>query len=587
MYTHGTYRSIQQRLRLALHPRLGAGNFFWHAWAVAGDRERPIVYHPDTADPHWDSNEIDGLSLSDLRSSVLGHAHWYRERGIGPGDRVGVYTRDGLLTFVDHIAITSLGAVAVHANPKLPAETAADYFERAQPSILTGDSERVAAANAARLDGASARPPLVADARMLDAEASAPPDQMPDHPFRHAGSDLVMLCHSSGTTGRPKATMFGHRSFFIGKRERLFSFPSLRSDRLLTALPHSHSAGISYLMLTVLLGIPTFVLDDTSGPAVARAMNRFLPTTVIGFPSTLADLPTGDLSPEAARTVHTWMGMGDASHERHIRPLLEIGRRRTRDGWIDGSRYLDGLGSSEMGMVLFSTVHTPESSRYGRTIGRPSRVVRQAAALDESGRELGPGQAGLLGVRTPSVTPGYWADPELTERSRLAGYWLTGDIASRDADGTWHHLDRTPDVIRSASGPIYSLPIEEVVLLATGAADAAVIAADDSRRVGSVPIAVVRFRNGPPAAAAALLRRCNDQLGAAGQERLRALVVAAGPDDFPVGVTGKALKRELRERHHALLSSPDRPGVALDQEPAGTVEPAPAGAAAGGAGHGA
>jgi len=574
MYILGTQRSIAQRVRLALHPRLGAGNFFWHAWRVARDRERPIVFHPDVSNRRWGEERIDGLSLADLRSSVIRHAHWYRTRDVGPGARIGVYTRNGLLTLVHHVAITSLGAVAVHANPGLPAETAADYFDRARLAGLVGDADLVAAVSAAPWPaGASARPPLVGDVRTVDAEARPPTSPMDGHPYRHAESDLVMLSHSSGTTGRPKATMFGHRSFFVGKRERLFTFPSLRGDRLLTALPHSHSAGISYLMLSLLLGLPAYVLDDTSGPAVATAMNRFLPTVVMGFPMTLADVPIAELSREARRSVHTWMGMGDASHERHIRPLLAVGRRRVDGGWAEGSRYLDGLGSSEMGMVLFSTVHTPESSSYGRFIGRPAKVVLEAAALAEDGRVLEPGQPGLLGVRTPSVTPGYWEDPELTRRSRLNGFWLTGDVASGHADGTWRHLDRTPDVIRTAGGPVYSLQLEEEVLLATGASDAAVVAVDDPDREGaSAPAAVVMLPDGRAGGADAnaeeLLRRCNGRLQAAGLARLRALVVAAGRDDLPVGVTGKALKRELRARHRGLLRGPGGPGTAfVDRAP--------------------
>jgi acyl-CoA synthetase (AMP-forming)/AMP-acid ligase II len=325
---------------------------------------------------------------------------------------------------------------------------------------------------------------------------------------------------------------------------------------MLSALPHSHSAGISYLSLAMMLGLPTLMIDDPSGAAVAAAMNIFRPTVVIGFPISLADLPIDALSQGARETVHTWMGMGDASHERHIRPLVAIGSH--------GSTYVDGLGSSEMGMVLFKHAYTAQSTRYGRIIGRPVRVVSRAAVLDERGNELPDGQAGLLGVRTPSVTPGYVNKPGLTEQARSGGYFLTGDVVRRDADGTWYHLDRTPDVISTAAGPVHSLPLEEIVLTETGAFDAAVTAVNDPASGNkSRPIAVVLFKD-EAASPGDVLERCNLALEREGLATLAAVVVTVDRAELPVGVTGKVLKSLLRERHQHLLSEPVQPGTAFD-----------------------
>jgi long-chain acyl-CoA synthetase len=573
MYILDTHRPVVQRVRLAALSELGAGNFFWHTCALAPDLDRPLLFHPNVADPEWKSAELPAHTLRSMRSTVIRYADWYRRRGISEQCRVGVYTRDGLLTLLHHIALTSIGAVAVHVNPNMAPGSAAEYFQRTQISALVGDTDLTAQVSSAapQVTGSDARP-LVVDVQSLDMEATPPPGPLPDFPYRHSDAELIMLCHSSGTTGRPKATMFTHRSFFIGKRERLFTFPSRRSDRMLSVLPHSHSAGISYLMLALLLQLPTLVLDESGGAAVATAMNRFRPTVVLGFPSTLAGIPLSALSPPATRAVHTWIGMGDASHESHIRPLLRVGRRPVRGGWQEGSRYLDGLGSSEMGMVLFSRVHTLGTSTYGRAIGRPARVVRDAAALDDRGRKLPAGEAGALGVRTPSATPGYWDDPDLNTRSLRRGYFLTGDVVRQGADGQWYHLDRVPDVIQSASGPVYSLPLEEVVLLATGAFDAAVIGVDDPRTPGtSCPVAVVLFQEDGYPEPGRLLPACNDALRQAGLTTLRAFVVAAGRHDLPVGVTGKVRKVELRRRHRTLLSDPPSPGVAV--APPGAAEP--------------
>ncbi|MQS06117.1 class I adenylate-forming enzyme family protein [Streptomyces alkaliphilus] len=565
MFLFGTHRSVAQRLRLHADRDLGAGNFFWHAWRVARDRDRPLLFHLDASSLSRATGEPRGMSLNDLRVATIRYAHWYRDRGVRPGAHVGLHTRDGLLGLIHHIAITSLGAAAVHCNPRMAPATAAEYFLRTRTTVLVGDGDLLKGlADAWASDAPGQITPEVADIAALTATASPPPRPMPDFPYRHTGDDLIMISHSSGTTGRPKAPVFHHGPFFAGKRERLWSFPSLRSDRLLTALPHSHSAGISYLSLALLLGIPTLILDDPGGEAVAKAINLFRPTTVLAFPLSLAEIPTEKISPEAARYIHTWHGMGDASHERHIRPLIALGRRTEKGRALNGSRYLDGLGSSEMGMVLFKQVHTPETSRYARHIGTPAKVVRKAAVLDERGRELPDGQAGRLGVQTPSVTAGYLDEPNLTEESTVNGYFLTGDIMRRDSDGTWYHLDRTPDVIHTVDGPVHSLPSEEVVLLATQAMDTAVVAVDDPDSPGhSRPLAVLLFADGAERDAARLLDVCNAALALEGLAPLGGLLLAADRSELPVGVTGKVLKRLLRDRLRTALSHAGDPALAV------------------------
>ncbi|MFC9288273.1 class I adenylate-forming enzyme family protein [Streptomyces sp. NPDC057052] len=565
MFLLGTHRSVAQRLRLHADRDLGAGNFFWHAWRVARDRDRPLLFHPDVSSPTWATDEPRAMSLDDVRVAAIRYAHWYRGRGVRPGTHVGLHTRDGLLGLIHHIAITSLGAAAVHCNPRMAPATAAEYFLRTRVTVLVGDGDLLKGlADAWESDAPGKATPEVADIALLAVTAPLPPRPMPGFPHRHADEDLIMISHSSGTTGRPKAPVFHHGSFFAGKRERLWSFPSLRSDRLLTALPHSHSAGISYLSLAILLGIPTLILDDASGEAVARAVDLFHPTTVLAFPLTLAEIPTERISPEAARHIHTWHGMGDASHERHIRPLIALGRRTENGKVLNGSRYLDGLGSSEMGMVLFKQAYTPETTRYARHIGLPAKVVRKAAVLDEQGRELPDGQAGRLGVQTPSVTAGYLDEPDLTEESTVNGYFLTGDIMRRGSDGTWYHLDRTPDVIHTVDGPVHSLPAEEVVLLATQALDTAVVAVDDpDSPEHSRPLAVVLFADGSRRDAARLLATCNAALAREGLAPLGGLLLAADRSELPVGVTGKVLKRVLRERLRTVLSRTGDPALAV------------------------
>jgi acyl-coenzyme A synthetase/AMP-(fatty) acid ligase len=223
---------------------------------------------------------------------------------------------------------------------------------------------------------------------------------------------------------------------------------------------------------------------------------------------------------------------------------------------LPGSQFIDGLGSSEMGMALFGQVTTPESARSDRCVGRPLEVVFQAAVLDEDGNEVPDGTVGLLGVKTPSRTPGYWHNDGLTRSFELNGFWLTGDVARRDEEGYFFRLDRTVDGIDTAAGPVYSLPIEEVLL-----ADCAAIVQDCSvigvpNGHGLVPIGVVRLQADAGSwTEDAILERANKELAEKGLAQLAAVLIAREPADFPLGPTGKVLKRELRTRHASMFAA--------------------------------
>lgn len=201
------------------------------------------------------------------------------------GDPVAVYVDEGVDSFLHFLALTSLGGVAALINGRMPAKVAADYVRRIGAVGVIASRDRLAALEAAApLEG------FRVDQASLPVD-TVRRDQLPAvYPYPHGDDDPVMLCHTSGTTGAPKAATFGHRQFFLGKRRRLWSFPAARRNRLLSAPPHSHSAGISYLMTATLLGLPMLVMADTGGAAVHAAMDEFRPTVVVAFPQTYAEL---------------------------------------------------------------------------------------------------------------------------------------------------------------------------------------------------------------------------------------------------------------------------------------------------------
>jgi hypothetical protein len=119
--------------------------------------------------------------------------------------------------------------------------------------------------------------------------------------------------------------------------------------------------------------------------------------------------------------------------------------------------FTDGLGSSETGYSLFHNGHQPGKPKFERCVGKPMSFA-EAAVLAEDGTPLPPGEPGRLGVRSPTLTPGYWNDSLTFHRLRLGGYWLTGDLAYRDEENNFYHLDRAPDADADRRGASSSAP---------------------------------------------------------------------------------------------------------------------------------
>ncbi|PZG55369.1 long-chain fatty acid--CoA ligase [Spongiactinospora gelatinilytica] len=545
-------------------PGLGAGNFLDHALAANPNRGVPFIYshHED----HRGGVVLRGHSLTDLAALRDRYAKWYRANGVRPGEPVAIVVAEGLEPLIHFLALTALGAIPALVNDAMRTDVMVRYLDHVGVvGIVADDTTKLLLAYR---DDPSRRPRFIALSAEVRAHDAASGELPETYPHRHEPDDLVALIHSSGTTGTPKSTTLGHRSFWDGKQQRMVRFPAEPYDKLMSLMPHTHAGGLSYFLTAVLLGLPTVVMSDWRRAVVEPVMETFQPTMVASFPRTFVELATGEPPARAAAKVHTWFNTGDSAHYGHIRKLVRLGERPAGliKPWLlpgggpddeprPGSQFIDGLGSSEMGMALFGQVTTPETERADRCVGKAQEAVIKAAVLDENGTEVPDGTVGLLGVITPSRTPGYWHDKRMTRSFELNGYWLTGDVAWRDGEGRFYHLDRTVDVIDTAAGRVYSLPVEEVLIAdcADLVQDCAVVGVPSGE--GQRPIAVVR----PQAEAAGVTaeevrEHANKALADAGLAPLAAVIIAGRDDEYPLGPTGKVLKRELRTRHAGLLT---------------------------------
>ncbi|MGK5113672.1 class I adenylate-forming enzyme family protein [Geodermatophilus sp. CPCC 205506] len=530
-----TVLSQGQRHSLAVDPDFGGGSVLQAALSANPCPDVPFIR---LARPlvGTDGQPVHELSLSRLDHLAQSWSVWYLARGVRPRDRVAIFLDDSFAYAVHFFALSQIGAIPVLVNSRASRATALALCRQTTPVGLCTDAARLR-------ELGDVRTSLGVHWVSVTEELPAPPPAQLSEAdrFRHAPDDPVSILHSSGTTGRPKPVVQTHRSSTAGPRFRMLSHAETPGAVMMTALPQAHLGCIAYTTYAVLTGTPIVALHDPTGAELAAAVGTYRPSSVMAFAHAYGELAELDLPPGSLDSVNAWVTMGDAIHEAHLRKILQ-----QRSPHLPPSQFLDRLGTTELGWGALLHVSTHGSPRKDRCVGRPTGVA-DVTVLRPDGTHADVGEVGFLGAQGPAVTAGYWNDADTTYRSMLAGYWLTGDVAYRDHDGSFYQVDRAVDAIRTPQGTGFSVLMEEVLLREVAEiSDCAVVAG--ARDGTHVPVAVVRSAT-PGMHPARLLERANAALRASGQPELALLEVARSEADLPLGVTGKVLKRVLREKY--------------------------------------
>ncbi|MCG8915960.1 acyl--CoA ligase [Actinokineospora sp. PR83] len=526
------------RAALAAETGLGAGNVLTTLVERDLDLDRPALTFDREVDGVPAGTAVPVRRLDEL---VRARAATLHARGIGMRDPVGVTASsvgENVLTF---LALARLGAIPALVNAGVSPEITALYLNRVGVVTVLADASRRAALSSTGLSGLTP----------VETLGTGDPADAPEA-YRFHGDDPVAITHSSGTTGVPKAVAHSHSSLFAAIRHRLRMPKAQGIERVLSALPAPHAATLIALNLALCSGSELFALSEQTGRSVVEAIERWRPTGVFGFAATWSEMAKTDLRGRDLDSVSLWWNTGDCAHEAHIRRLISHGHRTvfTREGLVrlPGSVFIDGLGSSEMGHSHFHNTHTTETDRYGRCIGR-AHAFAEPIVVDARGNELPHGEVGELATKSPTLSLGYWNDSVTTHRTRVRGYFLTGDAVYRDADGYFYHVDRVVDSVDLGGGKrLYTAMSEERVLNACpDVADCTVVAV----RTGTGVVTDVLLQL--DAAADPALDRTAAVRAALGEDVAATLreVVVVDDAQIPLGPTGKVRKVALRERYLA------------------------------------
>jgi acyl-CoA synthetase (AMP-forming)/AMP-acid ligase II len=533
------------RAVLAADAELGAGNVLLRLAEHGADMDMPrLTFDVD----------VDGigawtpLSLRALTERVAARAEWFSRQGIGRRDPVAVYVTSSADVILNFLGLTWLGAIPALMNGSMPAEIAVDYIRRLRSVGVIIDADHAAMAShdlGAPILGAAAE------------TGTGDPARAPAH-YRHHPDDPVAITHSSGTTRMPAAVVHSHHSLFAAVRAVRLTEPRQHGQvREMSAFPQAHTAGIIILNEALCNGYELLCMSgqggafERSGEVILDAIERWHPTAVFGFAVTWAELARFDLTTRDVSSVRFWANSGDCAHETHIRRLVAVGSHHAygKDGAVTlpGSRFNDALGSTEMGYNGFQISHRPGTERYDRCVGKPVPFAEIILVDPQTGREVPTGQVGMVAMKSPTLALGYWNDSAATFRTRLNGYYLTGDLMYRDEDGYFYHLDRVSDAVDLGGGHwLYTVLSEERILKhCPDVRDCTVLAArgDDGKLVVEVLLLLAADAD-PAADRDEVVRSALSEVPAAMPVR----IVTIPDDGIVVGPTGKVRKFLMRER---------------------------------------
>jgi len=474
-------------------------------------------------------------SWQEFHDLALGAANVLAARGIRHGDRVAVMARNHPGHVLMLLALARLGAIMVPCNPEFGVTETRYVLEHAQVSAVVCSTETLAIAREAAagivpapwfalLDKAADGVPALADL-----VAAAPATQLPAH---GSGDDTCLIVYTSGTTGFPKGAMHSQRSFVTGGEafvQRIYVQPD---DRLMIVLPLFHINALFYSVAGTLAGgacmviVPRF--SATSFWQTAAATGATAVNIIEAIGTILMKRPG-----EEFRADHRITKLYGARQ-----PMMDTFRNEFHIPHLIG-----GYGMTEIPGVTCIPLEGPAKVGSMGPVGRhpdPTRPWAQCRVVDDDGADVGVDEVGELIVKTPIIMQGYFRDPEQTKNAFRDGWFLTGDLVRRDADGYFFFVSRKKDIIRRRGENISGAELDRVIGEHPAVFEVAAIAVPSELGEDEILVAVVP-RPGQTVTADEIADWSRKHLAAQKVPRFVAIV-----DELPHTPTHKILKAKLR-----------------------------------------
>ncbi|GAA4553139.1 AMP-binding protein [Pseudonocardia xishanensis] len=520
-------------------PELDEFNFALdHFDAVAadperGDRKALWIVEADGADASWTYRE-----MAERSNRV---ANWLRDEGVARGDRIILMLANQLELWETLLAAMKLGAVVIPATTLLTAEDLRDRVDRGRAKHVI-----VGAGDTAKFDDVPGDYTRIAvrGAPKGWRDYTEAYDRstvfLPDGPTK--ATDTLLLYFTSGTTAKPKLVEHTHQSYPVGHLSTMYWIGLEPGDvHLNISSPGWAKHAWSNVFAPWLAEATVLVMNYTkfSAEELLGVLDRFGVTSFCAPPTVWRMLIQADLT--GLRTPpQKVVGAGE--------PLNPEVIEQVEKAW--GLKIRDGFGQTESSVQI---ANPPGAAIKPGSMGRPMPGFPIVLVDTVSGEPADEGEICIdLSRRPVGLMVGYRDDPERNAEAMAGGYYHTGDVGSRDADGYITYVGRADDVFKASDYRISPFELESVLIEHPAVAEAAIVPSPDPVRL-AVPKAYVVLAAGyspDEATARDILQFARDNL--APYKRIRRLEFA----QLPKTISGKIRRVELRGREGELHADP-------------------------------
>lgn len=491
---------------------------------------RSAARTPDAPALHFEGRSY---SYAELDAAIDRAAAHLLGLGLDPGDRVAAYGTNSDAYAIGFLAASRAGLVHVPVNFALTGDELSYILSDSGARAALVDDALRAHVDAVVDDTAIAHVLDLRDREGSLLEIATTGDEVPPVPSPAGGTELAQLMYTSGTTSRPKGVMTTHEGQLFHYLSCIDALDFDADDRPLVAMPLYHSAAMHVLLLPYLaIGAEIHLIAKPDIGEILESIERdrigslFLAPTVwvplAGHP----DLETRDLS-----------SLRKAQYGASIMPTPVLQRLRTRYPELG---FYNAFGQTEIG-PLATVLRPAEHEDRPASAGRPALFV-EARVVDPDGNDVADGEQGEIVYRSPQLCLGYWNKPEATEEAFEGGWFHSGDLVTRDAEGYMTVVDRIKDVINSGGILVASREVEEAIYEHPDVAEVAVVGMPHERWIEAITAFVVT-KEGTSPSEQEIIDAAARHLAPFKVPKEVVLV-----DELPRNQSGKLLKRVLRNR---------------------------------------
>lgn len=348
--------------------------------------------------------------------------------------------------------------------------------------------------------------------------------------------DLALLPYTSGTTGPPKGSMNTHANVVFTAQVYRDWVGLAEGGSMFAVAPLFHITGLIANIASPLLAAAATILTCRFHPVVsAECIAEHQATATIGAITVfIAWTNNPDVTPEHLSSFRSVYSGGAPI------PKAALEAFRSKFGHYIHNGYGLTETNSPAIVVPFSKEAPVDAASGAVSIGVPVPSTT-AWVVDEQSADLPIGQIGEIVVAGPQVALGYWNKPEESEHAMPGGRLHTGDVGFMDAEGWFYIVDRKKDQINASGFKVWPREVEDVLYEHPAIREAAVVGAVDAYR-GETVKAFVSVKDGSSVTIDEIIAFCKERLAAYKCPRIVEVM-----DDLPKTVTGKILRRELRE----------------------------------------